>query len=80
MLDPLSASRQESGRASRRPAAPGGGPRRCPPLGDIQGASQSGLMTGYVARGGAPFPAVMKAPEVQATSLTELIDRITVSG
>lgn len=47
---------------------------------DIQGASQCGLMTGYVARGGAPFPAVMKAPDLQAKSLTELIDEITVSG
>lgn len=47
---------------------------------DIQGASQSGLTTGYVARDGAPFPSVMKTPDVQASSLTELIDRITVSG
>lgn len=33
---------------------------------DIQGAKQRGLMTGYVTRGGAPFPSVMKAPDVQA--------------
>ena len=44
---------------------------------DIQGAKQSGLTTGYVARGGAPFPSAMFAPDVQAASLTELIDKIT---
>ncbi len=42
---------------------------------DIQGASRGGLMTGYVARGGAPFPAAMNAPDVQAASLTELADK-----
>lgn len=46
---------------------------------DIQGAKQSGLMTGYVARDGATFPAVMKEPDVQGNSLTELINKIIVS-
>lgn len=47
---------------------------------DIQGAKQSGLLTGYVARGGAPFPSVMKAPDVQAKSMIELIDKIIGAG
>jgi len=47
---------------------------------DIQGARQSGLMTGYVARNGAAFPSVMKAPDVQGKSLTELTDKIITSG
>jgi len=47
---------------------------------DIQGARQSGLMTGYVARDGAPFPSVMKTPDFQAESLIGLIDKITKSG
>ncbi len=47
---------------------------------DIQGADQSGLMTGYVARGAASFPCVMKAPDVQNASLTELIGQISERG
>ena len=43
---------------------------------DIQGASKSGLVTGYVARGCAPFPSVMETPDFQAESLTGLTDKI----
>ncbi len=40
---------------------------------DIQGARRAGLITGYVARDGKPYPAVMEAPDAQADSLDGVI-------
>ncbi len=40
---------------------------------DIQGARRAGLITGYVARDGKPYPAVMEAPDAQADSLDGVV-------
>ncbi len=47
---------------------------------DIQGARRSGFMTGYVARGGAPFLSVMEAPDVEGESLAVVIAKMTEPG
>lgn len=41
---------------------------------DIHGANRAGLITGYVARGGAPFPAIMAAPDVSGSTLLEVVE------
>ncbi len=43
---------------------------------DIQGARRAGLITGYVARDGKPYPAVMEAPDAQADSLDGVIAKL----
>jgi FMN phosphatase YigB (HAD superfamily) len=43
---------------------------------DIHGAGHAGLITAYVARSGAPFPATMRAPDVTGSSLAEAVDRL----
>lgn len=47
---------------------------------DIQGAHRGGLLTGYVARSGAPFLPVMEAPDIQGTSLAHVIAKIIDLG
>ena len=43
---------------------------------DVQGARRAGLRAGYVARGGAPYPAAMEPPEVKGGSLVEVVERL----
>lgn len=45
---------------------------------DIQGAGRAGLVTGYVARDGATFPAVMDPPHVIGSTLVEVIGKLLV--
>lgn len=43
---------------------------------DIQGANQAGLITGFVARKGQAFSAVMKKPDVTGGSLEEVVRKL----
>lgn len=43
---------------------------------DIQGAQRCGLITGYVARDGKNFVSVMEAPDVQGTTLAEVVAKL----
>ena len=43
---------------------------------DIQGAHQAGLLTGFVARQGQKFSAVMKKPDVTGRSLSEVAEHL----
>ncbi|WP_341213517.1 haloacid dehalogenase type II [uncultured Limimaricola sp.] len=43
---------------------------------DVQGARSAGLITGYVARNGQPRGAVMAPADVEAATLTEVVDRL----
>lgn len=43
---------------------------------DVQGAKRSGLIAGYVARDGERFLSVMEAPDVQGTTLVEVVARL----
>ncbi len=43
---------------------------------DTHGAAAAGLVTGWVDRGGRPYPAVFTAPTVQAGDLVGVVDRL----
>lgn len=43
---------------------------------DIHGAASAGLITGFVARQGEPFPAVMKAPDASGSTLPEVVEAL----
>lgn len=43
---------------------------------DVQGARRAGLVTGFVARGGKPFPPVMERPDVEAATLIEAAEAL----
>ena len=43
---------------------------------DIQGANQAGLVTGFIARKGQAFSAVMKKPDVSGGSLEEVVQKL----
>lgn len=43
---------------------------------DIDGAARAGLATAWVNRGGGPYPAYFRAPDVQVESLTQLADQL----
>lgn len=47
---------------------------------DIHGAGCAGLITGYVARAGAPFQTVMRPPDLTGSSLTEVVDGLRPRG
>ena len=47
---------------------------------DIHGAGRAGLITGFVARQNEPFPAVMQAPDVFGSTLTEVVDGLLRSS
>lgn len=43
---------------------------------DIHGAGRAGLTTGFVARHGEPFPAMMEPPDVTGADLVEVVRRL----
>lgn len=44
---------------------------------DIDGAARAGLATAWINRGGGPYPNYFRAPDLTATSLTELANELT---
>lgn len=46
---------------------------------DIHGAGRAGLITGYVARHGEPFPATMRSPDVTGASLSDVAGKLLSS-
>lgn len=47
---------------------------------DIQGARRAGLLTGYVDRGGKPYPEIMEPPDVTGADLVETVQGLTGSA
>lgn len=43
---------------------------------DVHGAKMAGLAGGFVARGGASFPSIMRAPDVTGATLVEVVDQL----
>ena len=43
---------------------------------DIHGANRAGMRTGWINRGGAPYPGYFAAPDVRAPDLAALAEQI----